>query len=75
MYLLMAMRNLSNIKLNLAFPIFIQSENFLLPTPTEHPLIPQRTTLRMADLVISQFPVPVTAQHQESSQYDPTNMD
>lgn len=28
----------------------------------------------MADFVISPFLVPVTAQHQENSQYDPTNM-
>lgn len=64
------MRNLSNTKLNVAFPIG-------LPTlhPSKHLLIPHRTTLGMAASGIYLFLVPVTALHQESSQYDPTGMD
>lgn len=74
-HLLKAMRNPSNGKLNLAFPILLWTKNFLLPTPSEHLLIPYKTTLRMAALIIIQILLPVTAQHGESSQCDPTNTD
>lgn len=49
-------RNPSEIKLILAFPIFIWSKNFLWPTPSEHWLVFHRTALGRADLYISLFP-------------------
>ena len=75
LHLLKAMRNPSNIKLNLVFPIFIWSKNFLLPIPAAHLSIPYKTALRMAALIIIPIPLPVTVRHRESSQYDPTDMD
>ena len=60
------MRNPSNIKLNLAFPVFIWSKNFLLPTPAAHLSIPYKTALRIAALIIIPIPLPVTAQHRKA---------
>lgn len=74
-HLLKDMRDPCNIKLNLASLMFIWTKNFLLPTPSEYLLILHKTSLGMADLVISPFPMPVNAQHWQSSQYDPTNLD
>ena len=34
-----------------------------------------KTALRMAALIITPIPLPVTVRHRESSQYDPTDMD